>query len=410
MEILRAIKVLRNKIGAKNYFRRFTICLFVLFLGGGSCFALVSLATPKVTVNTEIDTRPSVVSVPATLTQHQAKINVAGILEPAERTDIAFELTGKIAWLNTAFIEGGIVMKGTLLASLESFNYETQVVQQKAQLAIAKANLAEEIAMAKVAKVEWANNPKRTELALRKPHVDSAKAQVTAASANLALAEKNLKRTKYYAPYDALIVSRKTGLGQVISQGDSLGQMVNLSYGEIRVPVAGFDRPFLPELPVDGVRIYFEATLRKSELQKPELQKPEQRTGKLTRHTGQFNDTTRMAYYIVRIDDPYGINTDLEPVHFGQFLHAHIPGKRLSNVLKVPQEWIRNKSIWLINQEQMLVEQPVTILRKERDYALIEGEKWINHGHRIVNQLPEYPQHGMLVKDTFAATKLALKE
>lgn len=387
------MEVSRNKNGAKDYFKRIGACLFVLLLGGGACIALVAFSTPKVTINTEIDTRPSVVSMPATLIEHQTEINVAGVLEPAEQTDIAFELTGKIAWLNTAFIEGGIVEKGTLLATLESFDYETQVVQQKAQLALAEAHLAKETAMAKVAEVEWANNPKRTELALRKPQVDSARAQVTAASANLALAEKNLKRTQYYAPYDALIVNRRTGLGQVISKGESLGRMVNLSFGEIRVPVAGFDRPFLPGLPAEGVQISPESMLR---------------TGTLTRHIGRFNDTTRMAYYIVRIDDPYGIKTDLEPVHFGQFLQARIPGKRLSNVLKVPQEWVRNKAIWLVNQEQMLVEQPVTVLRKEQDYALLEAQRWVNKGHRIVNQLPEYPQPGMLVRDTSAAAALSL--
>ncbi|WP_086933645.1 efflux RND transporter periplasmic adaptor subunit [Agarilytica rhodophyticola] len=396
---------MKNENGAKNSFKHFIVCLLILFLGGGACVALISLASPKVNINSELDTRPAVASVPVSLIQYQTQINVAGVLEAAEKTDIAFELTGKIAWLNAAFIEGGIVKKGTILATLESFDYETQVSQQKAQLALAEADLAREIAMAKVAKVEWANNPKTTDLALRKPQVDSAKAQVTAAKANLALAEKNLTRTKYYAPYDALITGRDTGLGQVISEGESLGEMVNLSYGEIRIPIAGFDRPFLPKLPGDGIQIFPDPISPG-----PLSQEQSVRSGILTRHIGQFNNNTRMAYYIVRVDDPYGINTKLPPLHYGQFLQARIPGKHLSNVLKVPQEWIRNKSIWLVSQEQKLVEQPVTILRQEQDYALIEGDKWTNNGYRIVNQLPEYPQHGMLVKDTFSAAKLALKE
>jgi len=388
-----SVDLVKLKSAFKGYAERGGACVLVLFVGLAACMAVISRSSPKVMVNEQLDTRPTVVSVPVTLTEHQTHIPVTGVLEPAERTDIAFELSGKIAWLNSAFIEGGVVENGTLLATLEPFDYETQVVQRQAELSLAQANLALEIARAQVAEVESANNPQITALALRKPQVDSAKAQVQAASANLAQAQKNLERTRYYAPYDLLIIGRRTGLGQVISKGEALGQAVSLSYGEIRVPIAGFDRPFLPELPATGVTVFTQASSR---------------TGTLTRHTGQFNDKTRMAYYVVRIDDPYGINTDVEPLFFGQFLQARIAGKRLSNVLKVPQELVRDQAIWLVDQDQALVQHPVTVVRNERDYALLEGGQWIDSNYRMLSQLPDYPQPGMLVRDEFQPSALSL--
>jgi len=374
-----------------HHFKPTLAFFLVLLLGGASCVAVIKMANSSVSINSELDTRPLITSEPLQPIEYTTQIAAAGVLTPAEQTDIAFEINGKVNWLHEAFIEGGIVNKGTLLASLDDYDYQITVVQQQAALASAEAQLAEEIARAKVAKEEWAKSPDPTPIALREPQVASAKAQVKAARAMLELAQKNLARTRYYAPYDALITQRNTGLGQVIRNGETLGQIVNLSFGEIRVPIASFDRPFLPGLPAENVTIIADTR---------------HRAGTLTRHTGQFSATTRMASYIVRVDDPYAIQSDLEPLYFGQFFEIQIPGKTLTNVLKLPQEWVRNNRVWLVNSEQTLIEQPVNVLRQEQNHVLITAE--LQHNSRIVKQLPEYPQHGMLVREQSSSPQLAL--
>lgn len=370
--------------------KRVCILLLVLLSGVIACVGLFTMASDTVQLNPEVDTRPKVSARTISPINYQTTLRLSGVFKPAEQTDIAFELSGKVASLHPNFVVGGIVKQGDLLATLDPFDYKTQVLEKQASFALAQAHLSEELAKAEVAKKEWANRAHIPALALREPQVASARAQLKAAKASLSLAEKNLSRTQYFAPYDALIAARSIGLGQVISKGEMLGQIVNLSYGEIHIPIAGFEQPFIPALPANNVQVHSDNV---------------QRQGILTRHTGQFNDVTRMAYYIVKVDDPYALNSQEAPLYFGQFLAVNIPGKILKNVIKVPQEWIKNQTLWLLNTDGTLVKNSVTVVREEYGFALLNAPTGINH--QIVTQLPEYPQSGMQVKRWPHDTQLA---
>ena len=371
-------------------YKRVCILLLVLLSGVIACVGLFTMASDTVQLNPEIDTRPKVSARTIRPIDYQTTLRLSGVFKPAEQTDIAFELSGKVASLHPSFVVGGIVKQGDLLATLDPFDYKTQVLEKQASFALAQAHLSEELAKAEVAKKEWANSAHIPALALREPQVASAQAQLKAAKASLSLAEKNLSRTQYFAPYDALIATRSVGLGQVISKGEMLGQIVNLSYGEIHIPIAGFEQPFIPALPANNVQVHSDNV---------------QRQGILTRHTGQFNDVTRMAYYIVKVNDPYALNSQEEPLYFGQFLAVNIPGKILKNVIKVPQEWVKNQTLWLLNTDGTLVKNSVTVVREEHGFALLKAPTGINH--QIVTQLPEYPQSGMQVKRWPHDTQLA---
>jgi RND family efflux transporter MFP subunit len=370
--------------------KRAFMVLLVLLSGGLACAALFTMADNTVELNPEIDTRPKVSVRAITPIDYQTTLSLSGVLKPAEKTDIAFELSGKIASLNPNFIVGGIIKKGDLLATLDPFDYKTQVLEKQASFALAQAHLSEELAKAEVAKKEWANSKVIPALALRKPQLASARAQLKAAKASLSLAEKNYARTEYFAPYDALITSRHVGLGQVISKGENLGTLVNLNYGEIHIPVAGFEQPFIPALPTNNVQIQSDDIRRQ---------------GTLTRHTGQFNDVTRMAYYIVKVDDPYALNSQDKPLYFGQFLAVNVQGKTLNNVIKVPQEWVKNQTLWLLSDNGTLIKNTVDIIREEQDFVLLRAPNNINH--QIVTQLPEYPQPGMQVTHWPHQTQIA---
>ncbi|AOT07655.1 efflux RND transporter periplasmic adaptor subunit [Pseudoalteromonas luteoviolacea] len=382
----------KNKSYYHTHTRRLLVLLAVLILGGSACAALIFFGKKEVELTPPLDTRPKVIAQPLTIVNYQTKISLSGVLQPAEKTDVAFELNGKITWLNDKFVEGGIVKKGDFLAKLDPFDYETEVKDKQANLALAKANLSEELAKAAVAKKEWAHNPNSTALALRKPQVESAKARLKAAQASLEMANKNLSRTAYYAPFDALIASRKTGLGQVVSKTQALGQLINLNYGEIHVPIAGFDRSFLPALPLENVQVSAQGALR---------------TGTLTRHLGRFSEQTRMAYYVIRINDPYALYTTHNPLYFGQFVEAKVNGVTLNNVLKVPQAQLKNNAVWLLDSDQVLAKHVAPIIRKEQDFVLIQAP--LETHYQLVTQLPEYPQHGMQVNLQASTVQLAGK-
>ncbi|RXF05067.1 efflux RND transporter periplasmic adaptor subunit [Pseudoalteromonas sp. PS5] len=382
----------KNKSLYHQFRGRVSALILVLLVGVTACFALFGVTKVPANTHTSQAVFPLVSSVPIAVTDHQVSLSLSGILKPAEQTDVAFEVSGKVVWLHEAFVVGGIVKKGEVLARLDPFDYQTQLLNKQAELALAQSHLSEQLALAKVAKKEWENNPHVTELALREPQVSSARAHLKAAEAGLAQAQKNLARTKYYAPYDALVTRRDTGLGQVINIGQQLGIVVNLSYGELHVPIAQFDLPFLPPLPVS------EVTITADDIQ---------RVGTLTRHTGLLSERTRMAYFVIKVEDPYALHSTLPAIHFGQFLQAQVPGNILKNVLKIPQEWIKNEMLWLVSPTQQLVQFPVNVLRREHNSVLISAPPYTDH--QLVTHLPDYPQADMQVRTNTVHTQLAVK-
>ncbi|MCG6442073.1 efflux RND transporter periplasmic adaptor subunit, partial [Vibrio parahaemolyticus] len=137
-----------------------------------------------------------------------------------------------------------------------------------------------------------------SDLYLRKPQLLSAEAQVKSALASLKRAERDLDNCKVVAPYDALVVSRQIGVGQFISAGSEVALLNNIEAAEIHIPIAGFDSAFLPEK-LSNIR----ATIRLQGLRQVE------REGNIDRDLAMIDSATRMINVVVRIDDPYGINS-----------------------------------------------------------------------------------------------------
>lgn len=187
------------------------------------------------------------------------------------------------------------------------------------------------------------------------------------------------------APYDALVVSRNLGVGQFISAGSEVAVLNNIEAGEIHLPIAGFDSAFLPEKLSD-----LKALVTLDGIQKT------QREGKVVRDQGLIDSATRMTNVVVRISDPYGINSKQPAIKFGSYVEVNFAGKELKHIYRLPQELVNNRTVWVVNENNELQPRTVNILRAEGEFMLIaEG---IEQSDQLVLTVPEYPQKGMTVK------------
>ncbi len=357
----------------------------VVCLGGAGLFFLINATAVEQVAQTPERVVPAVQVRQIWSAEHQVRLTAHGEVVPLESTRIASEVTGRVLYWNPELVPGGRVRRDTLLFSIEKDAYEAAVLQAEERVANAKARLIEEQARARVAtrEIEGLNATQVSDLYLRRPQLLQAKSALDAASADLKLAKKYLANCDVYAPFDALVESRAVGHGQFVSAGNVIANLHNIEFAEVHLPIASFDKPFLPD---SSSRPTVEIRDNKGSM----------RQGTLVRDLGMVDQATRMLRVAVRIDDPYGLKSAQPVFRFGEFVEVSFPGKSLQDVYLVPQHLVHDNTIWLMDQAERLTSQPVAVLTAKGADYIVQGN--LGNPAPVVMTVPDYPQAGTLVK------------
>ncbi|GAL31869.1 membrane fusion protein of RND family multidrug efflux pump [Vibrio maritimus] len=357
----------------------------ILGVAGGGYF-LVQKTAPEVETEKTLDTTPRVKTQILQAQTHQVQISSFGEVVPLERTALSTQVSGEVTSWHPNFVSGGVVKRGEVLFTIEKDDYQAAVLQAQAELAQAQATLIEERAKAKVAErqAKKIKDTQVSDLYLRIPQVLSAEARVKSAQAGLRRANRDLENTEVEAPYDALVVSRNIGVGQYITAGSQVAEINNIEHAEVMVPIAGFDAPFLPK-DIEGVSAEIIAKGRIEAI----------REGQIVRDLGVVDSATRMVNMVIRIDDPYGLKSNLTPLPFGSYVEVQFNGRTVDNLFQVPQELVIDERVWVMDPEDKLIPKPVHVLREEQANFFIDSG--IENGDELVLTVPEFPQIGMTV-------------
>jgi len=368
----------------------------ILILTGGIVFTSVifSSSGQPDKKSEQVQTRPLVAVEIAGAITHQVTLNAWGELKPREITKLSLQVSGRINHLHSNFVEGGIIKKGEVIFAIENDDYLTQIIESEANLASAQSKLAQEIAEANVAKTQRRNSKEQaTLLSLREPQLLYARATVKSAQANLSQSKRNLERTLFKSPYDALIIKRDVGLGELASQGAILGEVYNIERADIVLPIPQFDYNFLPK-ELKGLTAVVEFN-------------GGQRNAYISRELGIVSSKTRMNHIVATIEDPYAIHSNIDNLKFGQYVNVKVSANALKDVFLINQDHVDNSHVWLLDKNEQLQKQLITVVRVQGKNNYISG---LQNGDLLVVKLPSYPQVGMKVrrKETTLANELAL--
>ncbi|MGE0734507.1 MAG: efflux RND transporter periplasmic adaptor subunit [Alphaproteobacteria bacterium] len=197
--------------------------------------------------------RPISVQVASVTENVPIRVFGLGTVEARILSKIGFEVGAALVELNAD--HGDHVIKGQILARLNTGEQEAKVAKARAALLIAEANITKaeanlEKTQAVLAQKEAVNRRKQTlasrdvvsqqgaEEALRDAAVakadvavalsekETAKAQLTDARAQLQFEETLLRHRTLIAPFDALIIERHKELGAVIKAGDPIFTLI----------------------------------------------------------------------------------------------------------------------------------------------------------------------------------------
>lgn len=299
-------------------------------------------------------------------------VSAQGEVRPRTDINLTAQVSGQIVSTSDAFVNGGAFKKGDTLIQIEDAPY-------RAAAAAARSRLAQEEAEAALARRDYEDlglDEDPTELALRIPQLEQARAEYEAA-------RLNLERTTIRAPFDGRVRERIAGVGQYVAPGAQLGRIFSTDVAEIRLALTDNDLAKL------GLPFAFTAT---DDNPGPLVQmsafianKNHEWTGRIARTEGAIDPATRQVFAIAVVDDPYGEGAaeDGTPLAMGLFVDAHIVGKPYENAIVLPRSALYGRdTVYVIKDDNTLEARTVSIVSADRDTITLASG--VNPGERVV--------------------------
>lgn len=307
-------------------------------------------------------------------------VKAQGTVTPRTQTTLVSEVSGLITEVSPSFLVGGFFNKGDVLVRIDDRNYRADVKRTQAAVASARTRLATETGLADNARSDWERsrpqtgaNRNATDLALRKPQLAEALANLEYALADLEKRRGDLQRTIIRAPYDGLVKEKKADVGQFVRAGTELAVTFAVDYAEIRLPLPDNELAYvnLPDT-MKGDGTSQPAVILTAEIGGEE----HVWEGRLVRTEGVFDEHSRVLYAVAQVRDPYSREAGgwPAPLRIGTFVQATIEGRIAADVIILPRGSLRpGNRVWVVDQDNTLRPRRVDILRADEEQIYIDA-------------------------------------
>ena len=304
----------------------------------------------------------------------QLKVRTQGEVRPQVEIDLVPEVGGKIVFVSSNFIEGGIFKKGETLLRIEDADFKVAVIRAEANIAQAEQVLVREQAEGDIARQDYAElgRGEPSPLALREPQQAQARASLQAAQAELESAKLNLARTSVRAPFSGRVRTKASDIGQFVTPGSRLGRIFSTDVAEVRLPLSD------PQLAKLDLPLAFVAKNRAS-APKVDLHclvagHERHWEGRIMRTDSTYDTASRALFAIVEVWDPYGkgASADGVPLAPGLFVDADITGKSYDNVITIPRDGLRPQDeVYVVDDKGKAEIREVTVLDASPNRAIL---------------------------------------
>lgn len=347
---------------------------------------------PEPEVGEAVTNRIGVYIERATRTGARAEVTVYGEVRPRVQIDVISEVSGRVTDVSSRFTEGGSVMAGDALLTIEDRDYVVAVSEARARLAARRLELEQALADADVARQQLVGEVNPSDLALRKPQIAQARAGVQAAELSLSRAESDLSRTKISLPFDARITQTMVDEGQYVGAGRTVASVFSTDVAEVRLPLTDADIAAL------GVPIGFEAPDEGAGLPvqlSTDVGGATRRwSGQLVRLDASLDPRTRSTFGTVEVADPFDVADGDMPMAPGLFVAAEIEGRTLADVLAIPAAGLRaGGRVFIMNDDDVLEIRSVIVAHATARMAYLSSG--VSEGDRVIISPIRNPVEGM---------------
>lgn len=360
---------------------KWTLPLFVI--GAGLVISgVIRNSRPDVVTAATVKITPVIMGIVARKTSFLPVIHAQGTVKAKQQIELVPEVAGKIIWVSPDFAEGGLFRAGETLVRIDPRNYEFAVSRARASVADARNILTLEKAEAELAKTEWEDlgTGDASALVLREPQMESARAKLASAEADLNRAVLDLERTTLKAPFDGRIEEKKTDIGQYVSLGNNLAVLYSTDIAEILLPLTDKE---LGKLDLQLIYDDTAAALKPLAVRLFASFGGKRRSwhGKIVRTAGTVDLASRMLSVIVEVENPYQVSKGAAPLLNGLFVEVEIPGKEMQDVFILPRSALHNQNqVVLVDGDDTLRSHEIEILHSTRQKIIIRG---LSDGDRV---------------------------
>lgn len=345
-------------------------CLFGVIIWLGEVEDAIDVQQKQEAINTPVVSVEQVQVQPETVT-----VSAFAEVRPRWSAQLKAAANGRVISVADQALGGSHVKQGTELIRLEDTAYIADVTQAELNLAEAKSQLLRAESKTAVAKRQYGpgGNSKARELALYLPELRVAKAAVKAAQARLQAARVQLSNTRIMAPFSGFITERLVSLGQSISIGEPLIQLVDDNTLELTVELSQQDWALVQQ-PIAG---------RVAEL----FDSNNQPLGQaLIRRGGGFLDQqSRQHRIFLEVQ-----NADKSPILSGDFVRVALPGISVADALNVPASALTQEGeLWYLDQQDRLQRLQPEILFRKQQRLIIRAPQSLQSPHRPLSPQSE---------------------
>jgi RND family efflux transporter MFP subunit len=322
-------------------------------------------------------------------TAERVVLGAMGSVIPAREMTLEARVAGEVVEISPELAEGGLLKAGQAILRIDPKDYRLAVERKKSAVVSAEYALKLELGHQDVAKREWEllnqgrpADPLDLELALRKPHLEKARADLAAAKADLQQAQLDLERTRVTAPFNAVVRNESVEVGSQVAVQEKLAQLVGTDAYWIKASVP-FDRLTWIDVPRKAGDPGSPARV----IYGDQAEKP----GRVIKLLGDLETEGRMARILIEVEDPLGLKATrgiAAPLLIGEYVRVEIDGRRLEDVFRIPRTALRdNDSIWIADSDNRLEIRGVdTVWRDDQAVLLRDG---LSAGERlIVSDIP----------------------
>lgn len=314
-------------------------------------------------------------------------VSSQGSVTPRIATLLISEVSGVVEWVSPALYAGGFFEKGNLLMRIEPTEYIAAVASAKSLVAQMTLHYEQELALSTQAKKDWDDMGEGdpTNLVLRIPQLEKAKADIEYAKASLEVAKRNLSYTEVKAPYDGRVKEKFVDIGQSVSpKATQLATIYSVDSVEVRLSLNSNDASFinLPELYENESEVISKPSV---EIIADYAGNTYSWMGYLDRTEGVIDPRTRLIYVVAKVDDPYAKEEGSEkpPLKVGMFVKAIIEGRTLPNGFVIPNGGLNpGNLVYTLDEENRLVIKKVKVAKQGSESVVIEAG--LEHGDRVV--------------------------
>jgi RND family efflux transporter MFP subunit len=277
-------------------------------------------------------------------------------------------VSGEVVGVSPEFIDGGMFEQGEVMLTIDPSDYRLALEQKRAAVAEAEYQLRLEEGRRDVALREWdliasgeGVSAEDRDLALRVPHLAYRTAKLTAARAELEKAGLNLARTEVRAPFNAVVLDRRSNLGAQATAQDVLAVLAGTDRFYVRVALPVDSLQWMTCDPEEGSP----ATMVRSS--------GEVRSGRVVRLERDLEETGRMARVLIEVENPMAGNA---PLLLNEYVRVEIAGSRVEAACSIPRSALHNdRFIWIATPQNTLEIREVEVLWRDADQVIISGKR-----------------------------------